>query len=177
MATRLCSVYCQNRLTSEMSITSSSSVSDIEIFWRNHDWHHKYSRKKIGKDNYNDKGELNQQNSSSWTILCNERYTWLAAHYSTIISDEKLANECLSPQRNVRNQNIMSDKDLIENRFGILCNFTLSSSKWRWGKHRYFIFLLFGVALTNAHVMWNSLHSFDRTFLHSIQNRLCFISD
>lgn len=41
-------------------------------------------------------------------------------------------------------------------------------SEWRWDEEKYSVFLCFGVALTNAHVMSNSLRKRDGDHFKSI---------
>lgn len=166
-----------NGLAIGMSTCYPGSVSDIEIFRKNGKWHEEYSKKQLDEINLSDEGELNETHPSSWAILCDKGYTGLSAVFRTVTPDKKPANGWLTVEQNMRNQKIASDRILVENYFGRLCTFTLFGAKWRWDEHKYSTFLRFGVALTNAHVMWNPLRSADRVLFNSIQNRLVFIGE
>lgn len=73
--------------------------------------------------------------------------------FCTVVPDKKPANRWLIVDQTVRNQIIFSDRVLIENYFGHLCMFTTCSFRWRWNVLKYFKYLRFRIALTNARVM------------------------
>lgn len=103
-------------------------------------------------------------------------YTGLEASFRKILPDKEPANGCLTSQQNVCNKKISSDRVLIEKYFGRLCTFPLFGSKWRWDEHRNYRFLPFGVAFTNAHVVWNPLRRSDRASFNSIHIGFVFLA-
>lgn len=153
------------------------SVADIEIFRANKNWHERGLEKRVDETAINDDGELSNSYPDTWAILVDKGYTGLANTVRAIIPDKKPANGYLTTAQRTRNHNISSDRVIVENFFGRLCTFNLFGSKWRWDEEKYNDFFRFGMALTNAHIIWNPLRTTDGTLYKSLMNRLCFIGE
>lgn len=148
------------------------STSDFDIFTRNLEFH-KNNLKKVSINTDNDDGELSEEYSESWGILLDKGYQGGMDYLRAIHPCKKPINGSLSLADESRNRKISSDRVIVENYFGRLCNlWNLLCAKWRWNESLYDKFFTLGVAFTNIHINMQPLKIDDRHFFNKVKNRL-----
>lgn len=109
-------------------------------------WHISELEKFENESEIDEDGEIDNVKESNSAVLLDKRYNGIESTVCSIVSDKKLPNGWLSAVQRARNQNIFSDRVIVESFFGRLCTFNLSGSKWRWSEEKHCQFLRFAVA-------------------------------
>lgn len=87
------------------------------------------------------------------------------------------ANGWLSASDRQRNQDISSDRMIVEKYFGRLCSSNVIGGKWKWEGDVYDFVFMFAEALTNVHIMQNPLCDDDGVKYSCYNNEMMFIGE
>ena len=154
------------------------SISDIDIFYDNLDFHESSEAKGSDMAELDDDGELNNTYPNQWGILGDKGYKGGTRHIRMIHPDKKPINGTLTADEKVFNEELSSDRIIVENYFGRLSSlWTVMSNKYKWNEDRYDLVFRTCVALTNIHVKFNPLRDSDQSFYKSLQNYLVNTGD
>lgn len=154
------------------------SVADIEIFHRNKAQHFKMLRKTEAEEGLMDGGQFAEDYPTLWAVLCDKGYQGLLELLRAIHPKRKPVRGTLSRDDVKQNFKKSSDRIIVENFFGRLCQlWTVLSNKYRWKESMYDHIMRFGIALTNCHIKWHPLRAADVAFFNSYRTRLYTIGD
>ncbi|ETP32118.1 hypothetical protein F442_19125 [Phytophthora nicotianae P10297] len=151
------------------------NTPDISIFRNNMEFHSSMRVKSETGSQIPDEGPLREEFSREWAVLTDKGYQGLEAHLRCI-HPTKGSN--LPPEVQRRNENISSDRDLVENFFGRLCSlWRIVADKYRWSEDLYDDIFQVCVGLTNFHIESNPLRDTNGEAYAQRENRLRAIRD
>ena len=156
------------------------SIADIEIFYKNLDFHDvglAKSEKKAARDGL-DSGPLKQEYPKYWAVLVDKGYQGSQERVRAIHPRRKPRNGALTLEEKATNKDISSDRIIAENWFGRHCTlWTIGSNKWRWSECLYDPFFKFCGALTNRHISLHPLRAGDLQFYRKMKQRQYIIGE
>lgn len=151
------------------------SVSYIDFLRLNIAWY--ISELEKLKNEIDDDGKIDNLKDSYRAMLLDKEYNGIKSIVRVIVPGKKPPNGWLSTTQRASNQNIFSDRLIVENFFGRLFTFNFIGSKWPRFEAKYCQFLLFSVALTNAHFLWNPLRADVSILYRLISSMVQFIGE
>lgn len=95
-------------------------VSDLEIFWQNHNFHEEASKKVISDLQFSDDGLLQHIQRDFWTILEDKEFQGAIEAFRVVLQKKQYRKILLSPLDQATNRQIASDDIITENYFGCL---------------------------------------------------------
>ena len=108
-------------------------------------------------------GILESEHEDSWAVFVDKGYQGASEFVSRAVHPTwKPPNRTLTMQQVTENRDMSSDRIIVENYFGLLCNLGgVLSSKYKWKKTSYNLLFKFAVAFTNMPIKWHSLRNDD----------------
>jgi len=154
------------------------SVADIEIMHQNINTHLKLSTKGTGEEQIVDKSNLNNNYLNHWAILCDKGYQGAQEFLRVIHPKRKPKMRALSRQDELFNKTVASDRIIVENYFGRMCQlWNTCSSKFNWNETLYDTIMMVCVSLTNYHIMISPLRESNLQVVCQYKNKLYAISE
>lgn len=139
----------------------AGSISDIDILHRNIRFHRWAAKKKAAED-MEDNGDSSEEYPTQWAILVDKGYQGGEEFLRVIHPVKKPKGKMLTVHEQEYNRAQSSDRIIVENFFGRLCNlWGLVGNKYRWKEGNYDLFFGFCVALTNFHARIHPLRNSD----------------
>lgn len=152
------------------------ATSDLDMF-RRHACQHRGMLRKHGEEHgIIDSGKLSDKYPNLWTVLLDKGYYGAAQETRAIYPTKKPVNRMLAIELVAENQEICSDRIVVENYFGRMCSlWAVMSTKYKWKEEYYDHFLKFCSALTNIHIQNHPLRANDSSFYQKFKNKLYHI--
>ena len=152
-------------LAIHVSKASKGSVADKVIMMDHLEIHKELTSKMTHAMTLEDTGLSREEYPVHWAIIANKGYQGAQENCRMILPNKKPRNGHLSLSQKLYNQKLSSDRIIVENFFGRLCNlWGLLQKKYRWSLDKYDLFNQLGVALTNFHILKNPLQEIDHQF-------------
>ncbi|ETW04038.1 hypothetical protein H310_04424 [Aphanomyces invadans] len=154
------------------------ATHDVQIFRQNADFHLRELQKQPVDSNVPDRGPLADKFPDQWCVLADKAYQGLQEHFRVIHPKKAKPNQDLSMEEERENRDISSDRIIVENYFGRLCNlWRVCSDKFRWDEGLYDTIFRVCLSLTNANIMIHPLRDDDEGFYNRRMNKLAKIGD
>lgn len=135
----------------DMSDAFPGSKSDLTILLDRVDVHKKMLKKQ--SDSESDFGEGSQQFGDSWAVLVDKGYQGAGQVVRALHPKKKPMHGQLDHADITRNEAISSDRVLVENYFGRMCQlWNVAYMTFKWNRSRFDLTMKLCVALTNYHV-------------------------
>lgn len=148
------------------------SVADIDVFYKNMDLHQDALRKKSNERDLVDVGPLLDEYGDYWAVLLDKGYQGVMENVRGIHPKKKPQHGQLNLDDERNNKAISSDRILVENYFGRLCNlWNIMSAKYRWSGDLYDQIFRLCLGLTNWHIKRHPLRREDLDFYQQIKNK------
>lgn len=148
------------------------SVADIDIFYRNLDLHQAALKKLPNEKEFVDVGPQLEQYGDYWAVLLDKGYQGVMECVRGIHPKKKPQHGNLNLDDERRNKDISSDRILVENYFGRLCNlWNILSAKYKWSGQLYDHIFCLCLGLTNSHIKIHPLRREDLHFYQQIKNK------
>ncbi|GMF65977.1 unnamed protein product [Phytophthora lilii] len=154
---------------------SRGNTADITMFRENQAFHLSARHKGEGELRLVDDGPLLEMYPDEWAVLADKGYQGLADHVRCI--HPKKGNN-LTPDEATMNDNISSDRVIVENYFGRLCNlWRICAEKFRWSEKLYDDVFHVCASLTNYHITLHPLREESGDIYRQQCNRLIAIGN
>ena len=150
----------------------AGSINDIDIFYDNLEFH-ELALQKNESSEVEDDGYLVAKYPDQWGILADKGYQGAAHHIRLIHPMRKPTSRDLFLSEIQMNNEISSDRIIVENFFGRLSSlWGVMTNKYRWKEDSYDMIFEMCLALTNLHIKFNPLRAEDLSFYDALQNFL-----
>lgn len=152
------------------------SVSDIDIFKSNIQFHRSALKKTVSDKKISDTEHLSSTFPDHWCVIMDKGYQGTSEYVRSLIPHKKPRNGILSFDNRMKNKNISSDRIIVENFFGRFTTlWNVMGSKFRWDLRFYDLIFQLCVALTNFNIRSNPLRQSDSGNYHQLRSRLYHI--
>lgn len=122
----------------------------MDIFYRNVDFHNVALEKKEEEVELKDTGLMVEQYGDYWAVLMDKGYQGAMEYVRAIRPKKKQPLRPLSLEDQQFNQDVSSDRTIVENYFGRLSSlWSMLSQTYRWSEESYNMIFKIGMALTN----------------------------
>ena len=120
------------------SMHEPGSVSDLVIFQGMQFFHMRAQRKRDDEKEIGDEGPLHESYPGQWAILAHKGYQGAAEFCRIVHPMRKPQGAFLSPGEVAEKKAISSDRIIVENYFGRLCDlWNVIGCKWKWSEGNY----------------------------------------
>lgn len=151
------------------------NTADITMFRNNQAFHMSARRKVDGDHRLVDHGPLLTEYPDEWAVLADKGYQGLADHVRCVHPKK---GKTLTTNERKTNDNISSDRVIVENYFGRLCGlWRICADKFRWSEELYDDIFHVCASLTNFHITMHPLREDSGSLYRQHHNRLIAIGD
>ncbi|RHY42117.1 hypothetical protein DYB34_009546 [Aphanomyces astaci] len=134
------------------------SVADISIFEANEAFHADKMRKTDAERDMPDAGPMLDEYPNDWAILADKGYQGLHRRMRAITPAKRAPGGLLTMSDMEYNDNIATDRVIVENYFGRLKTlWAIVNESYTWKRENYDLYLQTCVALTNCHIRFSPL--------------------
>ena len=162
-----------NGMASAFSKHFAGSVSDISIMHSRIDLRRNRFQKSLGEEDYEDEYLLSNEYPSHWAGLMDKGYQSASEALRAITPKKKPHLGIICRDDDVFNKNLSSDRILVENFFGRLCQlWSVLSTKFVWSETMYDTIFSLGIFFTNFHISIHRLRDADGCLHNRYRNRL-----
>lgn len=156
----------------------AGAVADIDIFHKNSGFHRGCLRKERDERMTRDDGILSDKYPNHWAVIVDKGYQGAAEFMRVIHPRKKPAHRMLRLCDEQFNEEVATDRIIVENYFGRLCQlWSVLALKYRWSESLYDLIFSIGISLTNLHVSLLPLRQEDGDHYGLLRKRLFGIGD